>query len=288
MSTKNRYQLLGILILGSAAMVFLAGALSSLTLLPAETTALFRETHAPDFVLDLGWLFSVIVILFALGIILLTPIGLWRRLLYAAAGLLGVAVLIMLVIGLAGDTPIEMPSVSTGLQITPTAELVEIVLTLEQEAAPEEGAFVPPSRWIGMVITVGMGILLVALALVIAWRMRRPPESKLSPLLRLAQEAQLALDSLLGGGDVRDVVVRCYFEMGQVLDRTQGLRRAEAVTPREFAAQLTALGLPLDPVVTLTGLFEEARYGMHVTDRAAAQRAITCLTAIITVCQANA
>jgi hypothetical protein len=73
--------------------------------------------------------------------------------------------------------------------------------------------------------------------------------------------------------------------MARVLDRTRGIRRTESVTPREFAAQLAAHGLPAHAVGTLTRLFEETRYGTAVSEDAGAQRAIDSLKVIVAACQ---
>lgn len=286
MSIQNRRKLLIVLSLACVALVLVAAALSSLTMLPAQTAPILRETKAAPVVLDLSWLIGVTLALYVLGFIFLTPASLRRRLVYAVVALIGIAALIVLLVWLAGATVLGVPPEPTAAPLTPTAELLETIVPETEEPVIETESFTPPPRWVGTVITGGAGLLLIAGALFILWRRQvRMSESRLPPLLQLAQEARLAIDALQGGENVREVILRCYFEMVHVLDETRGIRRMEMVTPREFAIQLAALGLPAAPVTMLTDLFEEARYGMGPADAEASNRAIASLTAILTACE---
>ena len=286
MSIQNRRKLLIVLSLACVALVLVAAALSSLTMLPAQTAPILRETKAAPAMLDLSWLIGVTLALYVLGFIFLTPASLRRRLVYAVVALIGIAALIVLLVWLAGATVLGVPPEPTAAPLTPTAELLETIVPETEEPVIETESFTPPPRWVGTVITGGAGLLLIAGALFILWRRQaRMSESRLPPLLQLAQEARLAIDALQGGENVREVVLHCYFEMVHVLDETRGIRRMEMVTPREFAIQLAALGLPAAPVTMLTDLFEEARYGMGPADAEASNRAIASLTAILTACE---
>lgn len=286
MSIQNRRKLLIVLSLACVALVLVAAALSSLTMLPAQTAPILRETKAAPAVLDLSWLIGVTLALYVLGFIFLTPASLRRRLVYAVVALIGIAALIVLLVWLAGATVLGVPPEPTAAPLTPTAELLETIVPETEEPVIETESFTPPPRWVGTVITGGAGLLLIAGALFILWRRQaRMSESRLPPLLQLAQEARLAIDALQGGENVREVILRCYFEMVHVLDETRGIRRMEMVTPREFAMQLAALGLPAAPVTMLTDLFEEVRYGMGPADAEASNRAIASLRAILTACE---
>ncbi|OQA12645.1 MAG: hypothetical protein BWY63_03720 [Chloroflexi bacterium ADurb.Bin360] len=286
MSIQNRRKLLIVLSLACVALVLVAAALSSLTMLPAQTAPILRETKTAPAVLDLGWLIGVTLALYVLGFIFLTPASLRRRLAYAAVALAGIAALIVLLVWLAGETALGVPPMPAAAPLTPTAELLETFVPETEEPVIETTPFAPPPRWVGTIITAGAGLLLIVGALVFLWRRQvRMSETRLPPLMQLAQEARLAIDALRGGENVREVILRCYFEMVHVLDETRGIRRMEMVTPREFAAQLVALGLPAGPVTTLTELFEEARYGMGSADTGASDRAIASLTAIIAACE---
>jgi hypothetical protein len=85
---------------------------------------------------------------------------------------------------------------------------------------------------------------------------------------------------LEAGGELQDVILRCYAQMLDVLKRQRGIRRKEAMTPAEFATWLKAAGLPDRPVTRLTRLFERVRYGGISSGQAEAMEAIDCLNAI--------
>jgi hypothetical protein len=194
-------------------------------MLPAQTAPILRETKAAPAALDLSWLIGVTLALYVLGFIFLTPASLRRRLVYAVVALIGIAALIVLLVWLAGATVLGVPPEPTAAPLTPTAELLETIVPETEEPVIETESFTPPPRWVGTVITGGAGLLLIAGALFILWRRQaRMSESRLPPLLQLAQEARLAIDALQGGENVREVILRCYFEMVHVLDETRGIR----------------------------------------------------------------
>ena len=49
--------------------------------------------------------------------------------------------------------------------------------------------------------------------------------------------------------------------MSRVLHQQRGIRRHQAMTPREFVVYLEEVGLPTEAVMRLTELFEQVRYG---------------------------
>lgn len=89
------------------------------------------------------------------------------------------------------------------------------------------------------------------------WRRWRSPQN---PLKGVVQEARIALGDLRTGADVRDVVLRCYFQMGQLFQQRYGLERGQAMTAREFEEYLVAAGIMDEHVRRLTRLFESVRY----------------------------
>jgi Domain of unknown function (DUF4129) len=164
--------------------------------------------------------------------------------------------------------------------------------TIQGVASPTEGlagssptdTFVSnSSQWLVLAVSLGVAVLLTVLVASIAWsvwRRRRPRH----PLERLAQEAQNALDALWAGGDLKNVVIRCYLEMNRVVSAQRGIRRDEAMTPREFEHYLEEKGLPREPVRQLTQLFEEVRYGTLIPGENEKRQAVASLTAIVEVC----
>jgi hypothetical protein len=143
---------------------------------------------------------------------------------------------------------------------------------------PDPPAFVTnPPDW----FLVAIDILLVFVflgAIWLLWRLLRP---KPDPQTLLAQEAEIALTDLRAGGDLKNVVLRCYARMGQVLRRSRNIRRDRAMTPREFEGHLAEIGLRDEHIQRLTRLFEGVRYGAKSPGLPAEREAIDCLKAIV-------
>ena len=96
----------------------------------------------------------------------------------------------------------------------------------------------------------------------------------------LAEEAQVALNGIQSGLDLRNAILRCYVEMSKILHREQGIQRKKWMTPREFERRLLSSGLPEEPVQNLTYLFEFVRYGGADPSEDQENLAIQCLAAI--------
>jgi hypothetical protein len=136
-------------------------------------------------------------------------------------------------------------------------------------------------QWLTWLAGLVVASLIVGVAGVI-WMKRHARGQRSARVLdQLAQEAQAAIDTLEAGGDLNDTVIRCYFEMSQVLHREQGIQRAAAMTVREFEGALRSKGFPAQPVHVLTRLFEEVRYGNRRPDEWEEQMAIDSLSAIV-------
>lgn len=290
MSPRHRNRLRALWLASLALLLLLAGALPGLTLLPERSYEVPLEKSSNP-VLDLGWLISVMVGVYLLVFLFFIRELRWRMA-YSVIALWLLAGLIVALVWLAGDEGIEMPLTLLAPPLaTPTIAPPD---SAPEPVLPAEAVvFTPPERWVRLAAFSGVILLCVTVLAGLAWwahsRVRRPAPP---PLAELATQAQMALEALYGGADVRDVVIRCYFEMARTLDERQGLRRIETTTPREFAAQLTRLGLPAEPVQTLTRLFEVARYGGYTADAsanaAAAQQAQASLRAIVAACEALA
>jgi hypothetical protein len=158
----------------------------------------------------------------------------------------------------------------------------EAFTDLELPNLPEFEANSPP--WLTWLASFILALLLVVGIAGIIWSMSRR-NIEVAPMQELAEEAQSALDALQAGADFRNTIIRCYRDMSEALRTQRGIRREEAMTPREFEARLTRHGLPDAPVRQLTRLFELARYGAAMPGELEEDQAITSLSAIIEACR---
>ncbi len=145
-----------------------------------------------------------------------------------------------------------------------------------QMISPELFVSNPPD-WLSYIVA-GLVLILIALAALYLWRVlrKRPGDLDL-----LAIEALRAIDQIEAGANVKDVVLRCYYEMMRVMAETREIRREEAMTPREFEGRLKTAGLPQRDVERLTRLFESVRYGAQTPGEQEQQEAVICLSAIV-------
>lgn len=138
-----------------------------------------------------------------------------------------------------------------------------------------------PPEWLVFMFSLGMSSLLLSTVLFLFRRLRRRPK----PLEVVARKAQKAIEELQSGADLEAEVIRCYFEMNQVLSRQLGLKRKRTMTTREFENYLQEEGLPDIHIRRLTRLFEMVRYGAKNLGEPENRQAIACLTAIVQACQ---
>jgi hypothetical protein len=175
----------------------------------------------------------------------------------------------------------------------------EVLAPIGQNAVPAAGAAVPTDGtvvefdatapvWLHWAVTVGMAVALALTASTAARLYRRRQKSQVGPLERIAAEAQGALEALLAGGDVRDTILRCYFQMSRVVSQERSLTRGKAMTPREFEEYLAEAGLPGAAVRRLTRLFERVRYGAQQVAHAEEMEALDCLAEVIDACRVGA
>lgn len=121
-----------------------------------------------------------------------------------------------------------------------------------------------------------IGVVLLSLLLVLGWQawLRRRPQ----PLQRIAAEARATVQELRAGRDFRNAITECYFRMCQVLQEERRIKRAEGMTPREFAHYLEEIGLSGGQAMRLTRLFEAVRYGARTPGAREEREAIECLS----------
>jgi NADH:ubiquinone oxidoreductase subunit 5 (subunit L)/multisubunit Na+/H+ antiporter MnhA subunit len=93
------------------------------------------------------------------------------------------------------------------------------------------------------------------------WRIRKDRQAKNKSASEVAEIAARAAADLERGGEISDVILRCYRDMCNVLSRHVLL--SHEMTPREFAQHLGRAGVREKEVSLLTTLFERVRYGRH-------------------------
>ncbi len=185
---------------------------------------------------------------------------------------------ILLIYGLATTINPYLPRFGQEESETSGATLFDA--TDSTEALPATPDFiVNPPQW----FVVGVSAFLVALLLGIIWFFWHlfSAGEKETPLELLSKEAQQALTGLQAGQDLKDTIMRCYFEMSQILSQQQNLHRRSGMTPREFERYLAESGLHIERIQRLTRLFEDVRYGGKPSGRRQEQEAIACLTTIV-------
>ena len=130
-------------------------------------------------------------------------------------------------------------------------------------------------RWLGYLLVVGL-LILLALG---AWRILKgrykPGETELPGVSQIAARAAADLER---GGELSDIVLRCYSEMCDILSRK--VRLSGEMTAREFAQRLQQKGVNEQEVTKLTILFEQVRYGRYATGLKERKEAIEALKAI--------
>ena len=93
-------------------------------------------------------------------------------------------------------------------------------------------------------------------------------------------EAENAFQEIKDGKEWKNVVIRCYLQMAQVLQANQGIERQASMTTREFENLLISYKFPVTAVHHLTILFEKVRYGNKVIEPGDEQAAMDCFAAI--------
>ncbi len=155
---------------------------------------------------------------------------------------------------------------------------------LSGEAAPrpvKKIAATEPSHWFVYLVSfiICSFILVVCLLL---WRWMR---KRLTPEEMIAREARKTLDDLKAGADLKQGVIRCYFEMVKALAEYHNLHRSKTMTPREFEGYLAQAGFASGDIGRLSRLFEKVRYGGRDIGKKEEQEAVGCLETIIRYCE---
>ncbi|MFC2023250.1 DUF4129 domain-containing protein [Chloroflexota bacterium] len=173
--------------------------------------------------------------------------------------------------------------------ILPGAELEPpLPLSLDNAALLGLDLTASPPPWLAWAMALVLALFAAVPLVGVAWLVWRSRRRRAEPLEGLAREAENTLDALRGGSDLRDAVMRCYYEMSRVLSNERGITRERAMTPREFEGRLGEAGLPEQQIRDLTRLFEGVRYGARVPGEREEEQAIHCLNAIVAACRSAA
>lgn len=268
------------------ALMLLAASLANLELLPGRAVSLWGNGPAqpqtrPAFGIDSDQM-AILWRVLTLIVLILLPISLLylivspqarKQLLRDLAVLLPFILMLYYLLSVIREGELKQPQ---------EQPLEEMFPPLTGGSTPEVVAdyVTNPPIWLLLVTSLVLALAAAGVFMLVArsvWNRRHPA----GPLEQLAQEAETALAALRTGADLRNTIIRCYYEMTQVLSEQRGIQRQATMTPREFEAHLQELGLPGEPVRRLTRLFEKARYGNIPTGQADEQQAIHCLQFIV-------
>ncbi len=238
-------------------------------LVPAQVTRTDRTTPEIGFPVFVQVLFGLALI----GFIVFWVSGLIRNSNKKQLVRIGLALVGMVILYLV------FPRTEPNTQITSVGQepAIEVSARPEYNVAPVGD---PPVYFIWIVA----GLLgLAALVGILVFALRIYRQWKVSSALK--EEVESALQDVYDGADLRNIILRCYLQMINILKLEHGIERDEALTPREFERLLEASGIPDEPIRQLTNLFERVRYGSKPTTEKDEQEAINSLAAIRTACQ---
>jgi len=284
---RRRLWTLVLLGIAVAAMVVLSAGLARLELLPGQPYSLGRPQVGPE-ILPLPPVGQVPAILRVLLIIvlLLTPASIiylivsprarkqvLRAIVFVVSFLFIIQLIRERLRSLNREAEVTSSTGASSLGSFPTLPAAEFVAA--------------PPTWLVLAASLALALLIALILAGVVWWVWLRRRRAANPLEQLAQEAQEALEALQSGGDLKDSVLRCYFEMNRVLREQRGITRPEPTTPREFEKQLEQAGLPGEHVRRLTRLFEDVRYGAKVSGEREERQAIACLTAIVEHCRGS-
>jgi hypothetical protein len=141
--------------------------------------------------------------------------------------------------------------------------------------------------WVITLAAIAMGVVIAGILVLVGQALAQQRDHK-RLISSLEDQIAGAIQAIESGQDFGDVVTRCYAEMVKVLLEERGLAREQAMTPQEFIEMLVNYGFPIDPLHSLTHIFEEVRYGHVAPSAEMMQTALTSLAAIQQHCQATA
>lgn len=204
---------------------------------------------------------------------LLTPQG--RRRLLAEVIIVGVMIFLL-------------DRIARNLQEQPKKEETAQSSEAPYQQSPSSGTGSSPSEqfeantpeWLVWTVSIVAAVLMTGLVAFVVWFYYKRHYQRLTPVDRLAREAVRAADALKGGEDFKNTIIRCYYQMSQIIYAERGIRRDIAMTPSEFELALVEKGIPKEPIQFLTRIFEDVRYGKKQPAKGEEEKAIWFLTVI--------
>ncbi len=195
-----------------------------------------------------SWAFRGVLALLVIGLIYLLISSLVKSKGILRIGMLGVALFIF--IALLGWLPISIPQSSA----SPGAEAPGLVAPVPgYELAPIGEPPVYLFHWVtGILILAGVSLCVYFLLHSLR---------KTHPSAAMTNVINTAIQAIQAGDNLQNVIIRCYADMERVMKQEHGIERPGSVTPREFEVYLAEKGIPAEPILRLTRLFERARYG---------------------------
>ncbi len=128
-----------------------------------------------------------------------------------------------------------------------------------------------------LVWVVGISLAVLAVFLLFYWIRTLRKSSRRDLLARRIEKAR---QSIVSGMNLEEVILRCYQEMGSIIQSERAIERQVHVTPTEFESELCAAGLPEAPIHELTHIFERVRYGHRPPTDTEEQEALSNLQKI--------
>jgi hypothetical protein len=191
----------------------------------------------------------------------------------------GVLVLLGILALLAGLLAALLPILPRVLPSQGTAGLPTIRTKLASSASPRSSA--QPQAWLALKAAAVPGLAL-PLGLLLGWylgsfRKRQVEGKRHQDVPTVLGKAKSRLER---GDSVREAILGCYAEMGRIFEPWLPMD-ARTLTAREFLAQLELRGSLGPEVLTLTRIFEKARYSLEPcveSDRLQALEALETIT----------
>lgn len=279
MNNRPRFWQIVVIFLALAALIVLAAGVQSVNTADAPTitqpgrpatpsdpnaTPIVRLPTAP--LPDFGWPQILVLVIFVIGVAL-----------YARRSPRRFAVWLLLFLAVNAYFLGRRSDVTEWLAVE--GERVGAVGDAGTGTAPEVLGLVSaesPTLTLLLSLAVGGALTILAVLLYRRWRNQLTP----APLAQLAVDADSAVADIQAGGDLANVVLRCYADMTHTLARWRGISRPGGMTPREFAHALSEVGLPRRSIERLTILFENVRYGAIAPAKRDELEAVSCLSEI--------